>query len=212
MNHYEILNVSKGATPEEIKRAYRLMAKQYHPDKKDGDKDKMIAVQIAYDTLSNPKRRERYDQTGDNGPGPSIEKDAVDMLAGLFASYIESGSEQENALATIRTGLTANKKRIATHIEQIQKNIAKIERKRKLIKRKSAGFDLFDGVLTQKISQLNENIYQNKHQSELIDAVLVLVEEYECHVIEMPPDPFQGLKAAYGMDRATSFKNIFKDL
>ena len=64
-NYYEILGVSRKATPEEIRSAYLKLAHKYHPDKTGGDKpaeEKLKAVNEAYDTLKNPDKRKQYDQ------------------------------------------------------------------------------------------------------------------------------------------------------
>ena len=71
-DYYEILGVSKNSTSDEIKKAYRRMALQYHPDKNPGDKeaeDKFKEAAEAYDVLSNPDKKARYDQYGHNAPG-----------------------------------------------------------------------------------------------------------------------------------------------
>ena len=62
-DYYEILEVTKTATVEEIKKAYRKKAIQYHPDKQSGDKEaeeKFKEAAEAYDVLSNPEKRSRY--------------------------------------------------------------------------------------------------------------------------------------------------------
>lgn len=64
-DYYEVLEVTKTATVEEIKKAYRKKAIQYHPDKNPGDKEaeeKFKEAAEAYDVLSNPDKRSRYDQ------------------------------------------------------------------------------------------------------------------------------------------------------
>lgn len=75
---YSLLGVSRSATPEEIKKAYRKLAMQYHPDKNPGDKaaeNKFKEVSEAYETLSDVKQKAVYDQFGSGGPtaprGPS---------------------------------------------------------------------------------------------------------------------------------------------
>ncbi len=69
---YEILGVSKNATAEEIKKAYRQKAIQFHPDKNPGNKEaeeKFKEAAEAYEILSNPEKRQRYDQFGHAGMG-----------------------------------------------------------------------------------------------------------------------------------------------
>lgn len=66
-DYYEVLEVAKTATPDEIKKAYRKKAIQYHPDKNPGDKEaeeKFKEAAEAYEVLSDPQKRQRYDQFG----------------------------------------------------------------------------------------------------------------------------------------------------
>ena len=69
-DYYEVLGVEKTATADEIKKAYRKKAIQYHPDKNPGDKEaeeKFKEAAEAYEVLSNPDKRSRYDQFGHAG-------------------------------------------------------------------------------------------------------------------------------------------------
>ena len=66
-DYYEVLGVDKNATPEAIKKAYRKLAIQYHPDKNPGDKaaeEKFKEAAEAYEVLSNEEKRQKYDQFG----------------------------------------------------------------------------------------------------------------------------------------------------
>jgi len=69
-DYYEILGVGRNATQEEIKKAYRKLARKYHPDVNPNDKEaeeKFKEVQEAYDVLSDPEKKARYDQFGHAG-------------------------------------------------------------------------------------------------------------------------------------------------
>ena len=71
-DYYEVLGVAKNASADEIKKAYRKKAIQYHPDKNPGDKnaeEKFKEAAEAYDVLSDPQKRQRYDQFGHAGVG-----------------------------------------------------------------------------------------------------------------------------------------------
>ncbi len=63
-DYYEILGITKTATEQEIKRAYRKLAHQHHPDKGGGDEKKFKEVSEAYQVLSDPEKRKQYDQFG----------------------------------------------------------------------------------------------------------------------------------------------------
>lgn len=66
-DYYEVLGLKKGATEEELKKAYRKLAVKYHPDKNPGDKaaeEKFKEINEAYAVLSDPKKRQQYDQFG----------------------------------------------------------------------------------------------------------------------------------------------------
>ncbi len=71
---YEVLGIEKNASDTEIKKAYRTMAKQYHPDVNSGDKtaeSKFKEVNEAYEILSDPQKKARYDQYGHAGVDPN---------------------------------------------------------------------------------------------------------------------------------------------
>ena len=70
-DYYDLLGVSRDADPETLKRAYRRMARQYHPDvnKDPGAEDKFKEIGRAYGVLSDPQTRSRYDQFGEAGLG-----------------------------------------------------------------------------------------------------------------------------------------------
>ncbi len=74
-DYYEVLGISKGASKDEIKKAYRKQALKYHPDKNPGDKEaeeKFKEAAEAYEVLSNDEKKARYDQFGHAGMGNNM--------------------------------------------------------------------------------------------------------------------------------------------
>lgn len=74
-DYYEVLGLHKGATDEEIKKAFRQRAKQYHPDVNSGNKDaeaRFKEINEAYEVLSDPNKKAKYDQFGHAGVDPNF--------------------------------------------------------------------------------------------------------------------------------------------
>lgn len=96
-DYYEILGVSRKASPEEIKKAYRQLALKYHPDRNPGDKEaeaRFREAAEAYEALSNPDKRSIYDQFGHEGlrrsgyQGFTRPEDIFRAFGGIFDEFL----------------------------------------------------------------------------------------------------------------------------
>ncbi|HIZ20770.1 MAG TPA: DnaJ domain-containing protein, partial [Firmicutes bacterium] len=113
-DYYEVLGLQKGASEDEIKKAYRQMAKKYHPDLNPGDKQaeaKFKEVNEAYEVLSDPQKKARYDQYGQAGVDPNFGAggyggygfDNMDIdLGDIFSSFFGGGAGRSNPNAPRR--------------------------------------------------------------------------------------------------------------
>lgn len=147
-DYYEVLGVTKGASEDEIKKAFRKLAKQYHPDLHPGDKDceeKFKEVNEAYEVLSDPDKKSRYDQFGHAGVDPNFGagagaggfggfggfSDISDIFEGFFGGFGGSSrranpnaprrGQDISASVTIEFMEACKGKRISIRINRLEK-------------------------------------------------------------------------------------------
>ena len=109
-DYYEALGLSKGASDDEIKKAYRRLAKKYHPDMNPGDKDaeaKFKEINEAYSVLSDADKKQKYDTYGFAGVDPNfggggfggagMDFDIGDIFSSFFGGGFGGGSAKRNA-------------------------------------------------------------------------------------------------------------------
>jgi len=110
-NYYKILGVSKSASPEQIKKAYRKLALQYHPDRNKGDKAseaKFKEISEAYAVLSDSEKRKQYDMFGAEGFGRRFSQEDIFRdfdFGSIFREFGFGGGRGQNMFSQMFGGM-----------------------------------------------------------------------------------------------------------
>jgi DnaJ-class molecular chaperone len=180
---YESLGISPDATDDEIKQAYRKNAMKKHPDR-GGSKEEFHALQVAYDVLTDPDKRQRYDETGKTGP--DTEEDMMmNQLGALLIQLVDTMDVELQDIAgamkrVIAEKIVAQDKAMAGMRHKILLREKAIHR----LSRKSEGENTFASILEGDAANLEQQI----RDMELVQVVgrkmLALVDDYVYQVDE----------------------------
>jgi len=144
---YRVLKVKRSATPEQIRQAFRALALKHHPDR-GGDRAKFEAAQLAFDVLSDPQRRARYDATGEyvrraegNPDAPAVEALGM-VLSAVLQALADAGRspEREDVLAHLRKGLGNAREQVRQQLDQADAEEAKFKRAQELLEQHTYAF------------------------------------------------------------------------
>lgn len=136
MSPYEILGVGKDADADAIKQAYRSKAQKLHPDKEGGDEAAFKQVKAAYELLSDPVRRERYDATGLSDM-PDIDKEAQSGLGDILVQVVDLVDvDHTDIVAAVLAQVRSHMKDVTIKRNDVDKVIKKRERALRRLKSK----------------------------------------------------------------------------
>jgi curved DNA-binding protein CbpA len=175
---YAELGIERGATPDEIKKAYRKRASEVHPDK-GGTNEQFQSANMAYEILINEDRRARYD----SGESPeSILDNSVDpaynLLGSLFLQMIEQiDIVHQDVFASMSETIKFNQQNFIAEKSQFERKIRKFEITRKKIAKDKG--NLFTGVLDQAINACKNGIKTLDNHIVVGDRALAFLRECE---------------------------------
>jgi DnaJ-class molecular chaperone len=177
MTLYEILGVAKDASAADIKKAFRKLASENHPDREGGSDETMAEVNKAYDILSSPDKRAYYDASGMVGEPPNIIQQAESLLMAMFAKCV-SGYASDAIVFQVTQGLEVESGMFRKHIEQIESQKAMFLARRNKIK-SSDDKNLAHMVVDQHIQGMNQSIAQKTEQIAIYMKALEIIKNYE---------------------------------
>jgi curved DNA-binding protein CbpA len=188
MNHYEILGVSADATAEEIETAYRRAASRTHPDKDGGTDAAFKQVQRAGAVLRDPEARKRYDETGNDVEGPTVESEARNMLAQMFKQALDMDGDSVSAvrqmLGGLRTQGTDRRMTLQATLKRLTKRSGKIT--------VANGVNLAQNIIDQCIDDTKVTIVAIEKGLAAVDLAIDMAKQYS-EEVEPPQHTSAGL-------------------
>ncbi len=197
MNPYEVMGLAKNADGRAVKAAYRRLSAVHHPDKETGNADKFRELQAAYDVLSDPARRRRFDTTGRTDENKITLERVRTFVDTTIRTIIEAqrpdGSSDDPVFENIRDkilmSLLAARTEIKNNLFRTQR---KIERAQRLTERFRAGaaFDPVGDALKKERQRLQEELHSHQDALELSMEVERVMKTYAYEVGPGPEGQF----------------------
>lgn len=171
MNPYETLGLDPTCSPAEIKAAYRRLSSEHHPDR-GGDSERMAQINTAYETLSSPERRKRFDETGSVREPPGIDAQAREVLFGAMLRALDQLHGDADLVKAVRNALQSARAEGRSKLSGVKRRRDRLEAARSKIE--DGG--LFVGLFDQRAGELTRGRQGLESQLAAFDRAIELLE------------------------------------
>lgn len=183
MSLYDDLGVPKDADPAAIKRAHREKVRKLHPDNAEtGNRNEFEAVQRAYIVLSSPKKRARYDETGDFEDAPENPiAELTNIIMGGFdeaMTELQHVFEHRDVILRTRHFINVRKARIEASVAGARETVKHLDQVLDRVIFNSDGFDPIGNALRDRRQQIERNISFDEETMAKIDSALIYLDHY----------------------------------
>ena len=175
---YDELELPKNCSSEEIKQKYRILAQIHHPDK-GGDAEKFKRIKSAYETLSDPVKREHYDSTGDHYDDTNLDTEVYARLSNMVSQYSQQiNPEFDDLILQMKFDIHHAQEQTNSAIIGCTALIAKLNIVAKKIKLKKEGENVLKSFVDKKINVHHIELVNHKRALIVFARMLEILEDY----------------------------------
>src|SRR5688572_16304791 len=185
---YKILGIKKTAGQEEIRAAFKTLAKKHHPDVAGGENDTFNRIKAAYDLLMDDKARKLYDDFGviPGDDDSALRMQAIQNLTALFMSLLSQidliGLKEKDVIGLLRDHINKEIQGTEKQVAEIKRNEKHAQEALKVLKqkmkRKRAGRNIFIEALEENIAQVPGMIALAERKLRLLREMLEALKDY----------------------------------
>lgn len=178
MTLYDTLGLQPDATADDIKKAYRRLAMQHHPDRR-GDKADFQKVKEAYEVLSDPDRRAQYDKDGTVDIKSPLRQQAEHFLPSVAEAVFNACPDPDkfDLVAAMKSEMAQARLLLVPEQMALNDMERKLKKALKRFKRKN-GENFIAALLQERIDSIKRQADAKEHQFQLYGEVLNVLEDY----------------------------------
>lgn len=178
---YDVLGVASDASPSDIKKAYRKLAKKHHPDAGGADDDRFSAITKAYNVLSDEAKRKHYDETGEgDDPPDNAHSEALNLIVHILVQIVAAlPAEGIDIIGKIREVILKGDEANRNRLKAIDAEVAKLN---KVIKRLKGGTGFIEKALQSSIADAEKSRVQTNAMLVTTARALEMLKDYSYEV------------------------------